>query len=108
MAQKGDYKALPALTKDITYATWEREISIWQLFTSLERKKQAPTIFLSLSGQAHEAVLELKLDKLNDDNGVKNLLEKLGKLYLKDDTHSAYEAYEIFETFSRAPSMNCF
>ena len=42
---------------------------------------------------------------MNDDNGVKNLLEKLDKLYLKDDTHSAYEAYERFETFSRAPSM---
>ena len=27
-------------------------------------------------------VLELELDKLNDDNGVKNLLEKLDKLYL--------------------------
>ena len=42
---------------------------------------------------------------MNDDNGVKNLLEKLAKLYLKDDTHSAYEAYERYETFSRAPSM---
>ena len=75
-------------------------------FTSSERKTQSPAIFLSLSGQAHEAVLELELDKLNDDNGVKNLLEKLDdKLYLKDDTHSAYEAYERFETFLRAPSM---
>ena len=46
MAQKGDYKALPTLTKDITYATWKKEISIWQLFTSLEKKKQAPAIFL--------------------------------------------------------------
>ena len=42
---------------------------------------------------------------MNDDNGVKNLLEKLDKFYLKDDTHTAYEAYERFEAFSRAPSM---
>ena len=67
MAQKGDYKAPPALTKDITYATWKKEISIWQLFTSLERKKQAPAIFLSLSSQTREIVLELKLDNLNDE-----------------------------------------
>ena len=106
MAQKGDYKAPPALTKDINYATWKKEISIWQLFTSFEKKKQAPAIFLLFSGQTREAVLQLELDKLNDDNGVKNLLEKLDKLYLKDDTHSAYEAYERFETFSRAP--DCF
>ena len=38
-------------------------------------------------------------------SGVKNLLEKLDKLYLKDDTHSAYEAYERSETFSREPAM---
>ena len=31
--------------------------------------------------------------------------QKLDKLYLKDDTHYAYEAYERFETFSRVPSM---
>ena len=112
MAQKGDYKAPLALTKDITYATWKKEISIWQLHTSLQRKKQAPAIFLSLSGQACEAVLELELDKLNDDNGVKNLLEKLYKLYLKklDKLYLsyAYEAYERFETFSRAPSMTVY
>ena len=42
---------------------------------------------------------------MNDDNGVKNFLEKLDKLYLKDDTHTAYETYEGFETVSRAPSM---
>ena len=42
---------------------------------------------------------------MNDDNGVKNLLEKLDRLYLKDDAHSAYESYERFETFSIAPSM---
>ena len=74
-------------------------------FSSLEKKKQTPAIFLSLSGQAREAVLDLGLDKLNDDNGVKNLLEKLDKLYLKDDKHSAYEGYERFETLSRALSV---
>ena len=33
------------------------------------------------------------------------MLEKLDKLYLKDDTHSAYEAYERFKTVSKVPSM---
>ena len=34
-------------------------------------------MFLSLSGQACDAVLELELDKLNDDNGVKNLFSEI-------------------------------
>ena len=83
----------------------ENEISIWQVFTSLEKKKQAPANFLSPSGLALEAVLELELDKLNHNNGVKKLLEKLDTLYLKNDIHPLFQAYERFETFSRAPSM---
>ena len=69
------------------------------------RKKQALAILLSLSGQLHELVLELKHDKLNADDGVKNSLEKLDELYLKDESHFAYDAYERFETFSSTPSM---
>ena len=45
MASKGDYKAPPTLSKDITYSNWKRELSIWQAFTSLEKKKQPPAIF---------------------------------------------------------------
>ena len=108
MASNNNYKAPPALGKDvdISYETWKKEIKIWQMFTSLDKKKQAPAIFLSLTGNSREAILELELDKLNCDDGVKNLLEKLDNLYLKDTHHSAYEAYEKFEKFSRVSSMN--
>ena len=42
----------------------------------MEKKNQGPVIFLSLSGQAREAVLELEVDQLNVDDGVKTLLNK--------------------------------
>ena len=106
MASKRDCKAPPTLSKDITYSNWKRELSIWQAFTSLEKKKQAPAIFLTLSGQAREAVLGLDISKLAHDDGVKNLLDCLDEFFLKDETCSSYEAYEAFEKFVRPAAMS--
>ena len=60
-------------------------------FTSTDKKKQAPAIFLSLIGQARKAIVGLDI---SCDQGVENLIEELDKLYLKDSQYSAYEAYE--------------
>ena len=104
MASK-DFKAPPTLNEKIVYSTWKKELKIWEAFTSIEKKKQAPAIFLTLSGQAREAVLEIDLEKLASDDGVKNLVAALDELYLVDETCSAYEAYEAFEKFVRPSEM---
>ena len=46
--------------------------------------------------------------KRNSDchQGVENLIEELGKLYLKGSQYSAYEADEQFEKFCRLKSVN--
>ena len=56
MAQTNNYKAPPILTDDVDYEKWKKEIKIWRMFVSLEKKEQAPALFLT--GQAHEAILE--------------------------------------------------
>ena len=106
MASKTDFKGPPLLHKDIAYSTWKRELAIWQAFTSIENKKQAPAIFLTLTGQAREAALEIDIEKLNAEDGVKNLIDALDKLYLQDEACSAYEAYEMFEKFVRPAEMS--
>ena len=99
MAQS-NYKAPPILTTDIDYEIWKKETEIWRLFTSNDKKKQAPAIFfLSLISQAREAIVSLDINRLSCDQGVENLIEKLDNLYLKDFQYSAYEAYEQFEKF---------
>ena len=45
MVQSNNYKVPPILTDDVDYEKWKKEIKIWQMFTSLEKKKQAPAIF---------------------------------------------------------------
>lgn len=34
---------------------------------------------------------------LTAENLAKNLLDELGKIYLKDDSSQAYEAYDLFK-----------
>ena len=71
-----------------------------------KEEKQAPAIFLTLSGQAREAVLKPDISKIAHDDGVKNLLDCLDELFLKDETCLCYEAYEAFEKFVRPAAMS--
>ena len=93
-SNNSDFKAPPVLNSAIPYSTWKRELAIWQAFTNIAKSKQAPAIFLTLSGEAREAAGEIQLDLLVCDDGVKNLLDTLDKMYLKDETIVAYEAFE--------------
>ena len=88
------------------YENWKKEIKIWQVFTDLPKKKQGRAIYLALSGKAREAVLELNIEKLNDDSGVDNVLKRLVELFLQDSNQSAYMAYHKFEKFQRSPDMD--
>ena len=45
MVQSDNCKAPPILTDYGDYENWKKEIKIWRMFTSLEKKKQAPGIF---------------------------------------------------------------
>lgn len=105
MAKKSDIKAPPALREDVPYESWKKEINIWQLFTTLEKKKQGLAIFLSLEGKAREAVLELEIDEMNTDDGVDKVLAQLDKLYLKDKLQLSYQAYDTFRKFKRPGDM---
>ena len=105
-SKKVDFKAPPSLNKDISYTKWKKELAIWQTFTNLEPKKRAPAIFLTLEGQARDAVLEMEIEKLNCDDGVQELLKTLDVLYLKDECTLAYEAYESFEKYIRPTDLS--
>ena len=74
--------------------------------TDLEKKKQAPAIYLSLEGQARQCCADIKVETLHSDSGVDDLIEKLKTLYDKDAKQAAFIAYEEFETFQRRPSMS--
>ena len=97
----------PSLSTDITYSNWKTELSIWADFTDLANEKKGPAVFLSLKGQARESVRQnVTADQLKTETGLKHVTECLDKLYLKDETCSAYEAYEEFEKFVKPSNMS--
>ena len=69
-------------------------------FTDLEKKKQGPAVFLSLEGEARDAVLELKEDQITSDNGIKFITERLDSI-CKEELLKKYEPLEAFETCMR-------
>ena len=78
-----DYKAPPTLEKNSLYVNWKKEVQIWEAFTSLPEEKRAPAIFMTLTGEAKEAILNMDIALLTSENGVKNLTNELDKMYLK-------------------------
>ena len=101
-----NYKAPPSLVRSTSYEHWLKEIQIWQTFTDIAADKQGPAVFLTLEGKAREAIIELEVADINHADGLKNIIQKLDKLYLKDKTQAAYERYDCFERFRRPSEMS--
>ena len=83
-----------------------KELQIWESFTDIPGDKGGSAVFLSLESKACEAASELEVEQINNKDGIKNIVAKLDKLYLKDETQSAYEAYDNFERFKCPSDMS--
>ena len=96
----------PPLLKPDKYETWKKEMKFWEMATSIELKKRAPTVLLTLEDNAQEAVLEMDANTLNQDDGMKKLYEKLDLLFSEDANQSAFIAYETFEKYQKPAGMS--
>ena len=61
MAEKTNYKNPPILSDKKGYDVWKNEISMWQLVTDVDQKKQALAVTVCLNGRDREAALKLRL-----------------------------------------------
>ena len=66
------------------------DVKIWQLSTD---QKQGPTLYLKLTGRARECVHELTPEVIGGDDGVKIIIEKLDKLFMKDLNTRAFKEF---------------
>ena len=103
--------AIPKFGDDKSYEGWKRELGIWQLATTTEKKKQALLIALSFpedSEVRHRVFNETdqtELNKLSEEEGVKSLLEILDKYYKKDDLSEAFESWTKFVSYLRVDGV---
>ena len=100
-----NYKIPPTLGPETAYDSWKSEIAMWRLVTDLKPEKQALAVVLSLAGQARQKALEISVDDLNKDTGMKTLLEALDKIFLADEVDLAYAAYTRFDQFKKCDEM---
>ena len=56
---------------------------------------------MTLTGEAKEALLNMEINELKDNNGVENLIAVLDQMYLRDENPQANEAFKTFEKFVR-------
>ena len=72
------------------YQDWKSDAEVWKLFTKDEAKRIGPAIYLSLKGNAREAVRGIDAKYLGTDNGYDKIVAELDKIHLKDETTGAF------------------
>ena len=99
-------KTPPILEDEEHYREWKQDLSIWQLFTELEKVKQGPAVYLILKGNAREAVRDLKPEEIGAAGGVKKITDKLDQLFLKDINTQTYLAFKDFYNYRRPSGVS--
>ena len=106
MASNNNFKAPPRKTDDLSYVNWKKEVKIWTHQTKVDEDKRGSVLYLSLEGKPRHTVLaELDPDVINSANGVKEIFKCLDKSYEKDETKSAYSAFDDFIKLRRKASI---
>lgn len=102
-----NYKNPPEMRDNLLYEDWKKELDIWLMFTDLAKERQGPAIFLTLKGKARETLLaELKPVELGTADGPAKITTALDKLYVKNASASAFNAFENFSLFRRSNTMS--
>ena len=103
----------PDLNGCKTYEAYRRELSAWAAVTDLAEKKQGNYIALSLPNKSdfgndlRERVFEhLSVEELNDENGLKKLLEFLDKELGKNAIDDVIEKWDAFDSCRKSESQS--
>ena len=103
MATGNSIKAPPVLNEVDDYLNWKNDIEVWQIFADTKPEKQGPTVYLTLTGRARDAVRELKPVDIGKADGLETIIRKLDAVFLKDKNTRAYVAFKEFYSYKRRP-----
>ena len=99
-------KTPPILQDEESYLEWKEDLLVLELFTYLEKKKRGPAVYLTLSGHAHDCVRDLELVEIGGEDGVKKIVAKLDKVFLKDKDTQTFVAFETFYNYRRSSGVS--
>ena len=72
------------------YMDWKADVEVWRLFTKEKKKRQGPAVYLSLQGNAREAVRIIDPKDLATNNGYEKVIEALDGVFLKNEMTRAF------------------
>ena len=98
-------KAPPKLESSKNYEDWKKKVNIWNRISTLDAKSKSSQVFMSLTGEAEDAVLELEENEIYADDGLQKILERLDRLYKKDETLQKVHHLEAFESYKKTDEM---
>ena len=102
-------KTLPKFLEGMPYKTWKNKIDMWKIVTAVPKEQQAITLLLESledNNKAEKAKSELTASDVNDENGMKVLIEKLDKVFESDKINEAYLVYARFINFQKSDEMS--
>lgn len=96
----------PVLAGQESYMEWKEDLKVWELFTDLVVAKRGPAVYLTLTGNARDCVRDLTAEQIGANDGLKQITDKLDKVYLKDKDTQTFMAFESFYNYRRASGVN--
>ena len=99
-------KTPPILVDEAGYMEWKDDLKIWELYTDLDKKKRSPAVYLPLSGHARNCVRDLTPGQIGTDTGLKAIVDKLDKTFLKDKDTQTFITFETFYSYRRSSGEN--
>ena len=90
-------KSPPNISDSANYEDYKKLLQVWSKFTNLSKEKKGMAVFLTLKGADQEAVLELDTEDMASENDFENVIARLDRLYLKDETLQKYKAFCLWQ-----------
>ena len=90
-----------------SYSLWKKDAQIWEKLTDVAKGKRGLALQFACQGNLRikEAVVNIEDDKVDCDDGFKNVLEVLDGLLKVDDKEAEMIEYQAFETIRREDSQ---
>ena len=101
MASASNLKTPPVLVDEAHYTEWISDMAVWEAYTDIDKTKRGPAVYLTLSGKVRDSVRELTVEQLGTETGVQKIIEKLDKVFLKEENTRAYLAFKEFYDYRR-------
>ena len=100
----GEFK-VPTFDGSSEFSVYERDITLWQLVSSLDANKQAAAVIGGLSGPAKTYCASVTIDELKSESGVTTLLDHLRAGFGIQDVAKQHAAVSDWLDYGRTPGQ---